>query len=521
MNATVKSVINISAITVLSRILGLAREQLRAIYLGTGMGADAFGIAFLIPNLLRQLAAEGAMNAAFVPVFAYFQQKKTKEELWTFTNNFFVLVTFILTGITIISIIIAPFLIKYIFAGGFVYIPGKAELAINLTRIMCVYILLIGLAAICQGILNSFKIFTVPAFSPVLLNISIITCALLFSNYFSNPAYAFAIGVVIGGFAQLSIQLKIVLKMGLRFKPSRIFENEGVRRVFKLMVPSLWGIGIYEVNVSVSQMIATYIAPGAVSSLQYSSRILELTLGVFVVSISTVILPKLSKEAALDKISEIKRMVLFAVRIVSFITIPASVGLIVLSKPIVGTIFKYGEFGVESLNLTSFALKFHAAGLLFIGFSRVMVTLFYSMKDTVTPVKISTISMVVNVLGCVLISPILGNGGIALANSIAAMSQVISILFYCKRTINYIPITYDSILSFIKILLAALIMGIFANYFSNYFNIVDQDSLHRFFYTLLSILLSIGIYAAILHLLSSYEMKEFIRLVVKRKSGSY
>jgi putative peptidoglycan lipid II flippase len=476
---TVKSAAVLGGSTFVSRVLGLVREQVRAMVLGTSMGSDAFGIAFMIPNLLRKLVGEGGISSAFVPVFTDVMHHRSETQIWEFTRRFFYFMSFILVLMVLIFVAFTPFFIKNVFAPGFAEEAQKFWLTVSLSRIMFVYIFFVGLAALAQAILNCHEKFFIPSLSPIALNLVVIASALFLRHYFSNPAYAFAVGVVAGGILQLAIQIPSLKKLGLKFKPTFTFRDPEIGRIVRLLVPTLFGVAIYEINIIVSQLIASFLEPGTVSSLQYSSRLLELTLGIFVVSIATVILPRMAKEAASGNLWEMAATFKHSLAIVNFITLPATLGLIMLRKDIVITLFAYGAFDETSIRLTAWALLFHALGLVFIAGCRVTVPAFYSLKDTKTPVVISCISMIINVLGCLILPTYLGNGGIALSNSLSIAAMFFLLLF--KLNGLQLKIDWVEMMQKNKMVLVPLIlMGVSVALLKNFLAIDTNDPLfHR------------------------------------------
>ncbi len=427
-----RAAMSMATITLLSRILGLVREQVRAIYLGTGGASDAFGVAFMLPNLLRRLVGEGAMSAAFVPVFNDMLEKEGEERTWLFANRFLTLLGMVLVVISTLGVVGSGLLVALVAPGFTEQYPETRDLAVKLAAIMFPYILLVSLAAVIQGMLNSYKVFWVSAFTSVLLNIAVIGTALVLAPRMEEAAYALAIGVMIGGALQLLFQVPFVYKLGFRWR-LRIDFGPGVRKVLWLMLPGVFGAGIYQINVLVSQALASSLPEGSISSLQYSTRLLELTLGVFAISVSTVILPMLSRQAARQEWTEMRDTMGFAVRMVCFICVPSMCGLYLLRTPVVRLLFQYGEFDEQSLQMTTWALTFHLAGLVFIALSRIYVQAFYSRMDTRTPVWIAAGAMGVNIVACLTLRGPLENGGIALANSLAAAFQVVLLVVLLRR----------------------------------------------------------------------------------------
>src|SRR5437899_8622 len=288
---------SMSLMTAISRITGYFRDNLQAMVLGAANSSDAFVIAYRIPNMLRRLVGEGALTSAFVPTFARYMKSEDGRAMWRFASSVLYALTLLLTLLVILGIVFSPLLVK-ILAWGFTVSPDKVALTIALNRLMFPYIFFISLAALASGILNSFDVFALPAFTPVLLNVTIITCAIVLKNRFPDPAYAFAIGVLGGGFLQIAVQVPSLLRHGLDLRPPRPFDREGLREVGRLVLPRLFGVGITQINLVVDSNFATSLRSGSVSFLYYATRVTELTLGIFGISLATVILPTLSRAAA-------------------------------------------------------------------------------------------------------------------------------------------------------------------------------------------------------------------------------
>ncbi|MCC6622848.1 MAG: murein biosynthesis integral membrane protein MurJ [Deltaproteobacteria bacterium] len=417
-----------TAMTLVSRVLGLVREQVRAIYLGTGAASDAFGIATTIPNLFRRLFAEGAMTAAFVPIFTEYLKKSSAEETRRFLSRFVTWLTFIVTLFTILGIILTPQIIQIFFASEFANVPGKVALTITLTQIMWPYLVFVTIAAVLQGILNAHHIFGPSAFAPVLMNLGIIVGALALAEVMPDPSYALVIGFLLGGVLQLVFQVPWLFRSTpIRFGVDFHFRDPGVNRLIKVMAPGMFAAGVYQFNVFASQLIAAGLEEGSVSSLQYSIRLQELVLGLFVVSVAQVILPRLSEQTALEDHEGVKRTTSYAVRLIAFVTLPCTVLLVLLAEPIVKALFQFGAFDQRSTEATAFALRFHALGLFFIGQARVLTQVFFAYKDLKSPLWVSAGDLVVNIGLCLALSLPLAQGGIALAASLAALVQSVAL----------------------------------------------------------------------------------------------
>lgn len=425
-----------TAMTLISRVLGLVREQVRAVFIGTGAASDAFGLAATIPNLFRRLFAEGAMTAAFVPILSEHLTTRSLDETRRFLSRFVTLLTFAVTAFTVIAILVTPWLIDTFFASEFKNVPGKVALTIALTELMWPYLVLVSLAAVVQGVLNAQHIFGPSAFAPVLMNLAIIVGAILFSDSFADPSYALVLGFLAGGVLQLVFQIPWLFKTPVRFSFDLNLRDPEVRRVLKVMVPGIFAAGIYQFNVFVSQLIASGLAEGSIASLQYSLRLQELVLGLFVVSVAQVILPNLSESTARKDDAEVKRTIGYAVRLIAFITLPASAVLIMLGGPMVEALFQFGAFTAESTAMTSYALTFHALGLFFIGQARVLTQVFFAYKDLRTPTLISLADAAINIALCLTLSIPLGHGGIALASALAAVANSVLLHVFLARRLG-------------------------------------------------------------------------------------
>ncbi len=453
----VRSTLSMTLPTVLSRILGYIRDMLQAKFLGTGTGMDAFIIANLIPNLMRRLTAEGAMTAAFIPVFAQEKKDKTRNELWTFANLFFFDLTLILTGLTILGIVLAPILVK-IFAFGYGRVPGKWELTIVLTKILFPYIFLISLAALAMAILNSFKKFFIPALTPVLFNLAIITAALFFAENAAEPAYVFAFGVILGGFLQLAVQIPFLRRQGMTFKFGLSFTHPAVKKVARLMIPGIFGAGIYQINMLISRMIATSLEEESVSSLYYASRIEELTLGLFAIALSIALFPTLSDLAARNDIEGMKKTLKYSFKLIFLITFPAMTGLLVLNQPIIQVLFQRGAFDAQSTAMSSWCLFFFAFGLPFISGTKILAPMFFSLKDTKTPVIVAFFVMICYIGSSLLLMGPLRAGGIALALSLSSLINFAALFILLEKKLGKIE-KKDLLVSALKSALSAVVMA--------------------------------------------------------------
>jgi putative peptidoglycan lipid II flippase len=459
-----KSASIISIITVVSRILGYVRDQRLTLLLGTTGLADSFVLAYRIPNVLRRLVGEGSMTAAFIPVFTDHMRNRSREETWEFANRLFWTFCVILSGLTVLGVIFSPLFVR------FFSMFGKNQVqfeAIYLNRLMFPYILFIGMAAMAMAILNCFHIFGPPAATPILLNISFIVFSVAAVwKHFSNPAAALAVGVLVGGIFQFFWQIPQLVKRGMNFKFAVSFTDPGVRRVARLMIPGFLGMGIAQINLLVDTIFANakIMPEGSLVSLYVADRVTELVLGGYAIAVATAILPMMSHQAAAGDHEGMKKTFLFALRIVSFITIPATVGLVILREPIVQVLFQHGRFVAESTRLTARALLYYSLGLPAFAAVKLIVPAFYSTQDTRTPVRVAVLAMLANVLLNVIFLfyffAKLKNGGPALASALAGYFNVFALFVVFRLRFGRLG-TRDVAASLGKIVASSSVMGVF------------------------------------------------------------
>jgi len=422
-----KSTAKVGAATITSRILGFIRDIVLARYFGASGATDAFFLAFKIPNFMRRLFAEGSFSLAFVPVLAEVRATGDRKSLKDLVDHVAGTLAGILLSITAIGMLAAPVVLA-IFAPGWA-IEGRAEfgLSADMLRITFPYILLISLTALAGGILNTFDRFLVPALTPVLLNLSLIASAVLLSTRMEIPVMALAWGVLAAGIVQLAVQVPALLRLGLLPRPRWGWRHSGVRKILKLMIPTLIGSSVAQVNLLLDTVIATFLVSGSVSWLYYSDRLLEFPLGVFGVALSTVILPNLSLKFARQNPHGFSATLDWALRLAVIITLPAALGLAVLASPILVTLFQYEAFQMSDVDMSALSLSAYAAGLPAFIAVKVLAPGFYARQDTRTPVRIAVIAMVSNmVLNLTFVASLLVLGfrgphmGLALASSAAA-----------------------------------------------------------------------------------------------------
>ena len=480
--------LSLSFFTLCSRILGLVREMTKASFLGTSKFADAFGIAFMIPNLLRRLFAENSISVAFIPTFRGYLEdsatsgkdsdefKKTKE----FLNSTITLISFCTTVVVILGIAFSPLIIPLFLDESDSVLTAEAVL---LTRIMFPYLFVISLAAFFQGILNGVKIFSPSGFTPVLFNSIVIACTYIFTPLLTKnvadaeiraqmAARAMSFGVLIGGCVQAIFQLPFVIKTGwfCHFTSlKKAFKNPGTKKVIALVGPTVIGMAAYQLNDVISTALAGKAGTGIVSSLQYSLRLQELILGIFAVSIGTVILPDLSGLAKTQKWENFNRLLSQAIKIIDLISIPVTFYSLVCGKEIISLVYKSKNFNDESVQLTLTAFRFHIAGLFFIAMNRVVAPAFYAQGNTKSPTLAGILGLAINMIfALILIKPMSG-GGIALALTLGSLANSILLFVFLKKNkqIDVKAVVGGTILYSIKMAVLSVIAAVPATLVKN------------------------------------------------------
>ena len=400
-----KSTAVVSGMTLISRLLGFVRDMVIAVSFGASGLTDAFFVAFRIPNLLRRMFAEGAFAQAFVPVFTEYREQKNRAALQDLADHVAGTLGLILTGITLFGILAAPLLIL-LFAPGFSDDPERQQLATEMLRLTFPYVLFISLTALAGGILNSYGKFAVPAFTPVLLNLCLIAAAIWLAPLLEQPVVALAWGVLIAGLAQLAFQIPALWRIGLLPRPRWQRAHQGVRRVITLMLPALLGSSVAQINMLLNTVVASFLVSGSISWLYYSDRFVELPLSLFGIAIGTVILPKLSAEHSQRSTQAFNDTLDWALRFGLVIALPAMLGLILLSRPILTTLIQYGEFTAFDARMAAISLSVYALGLPGFVLVKILAPGFFSRQDTKTPVRIGMIAISVNItLYAVLVLP--------------------------------------------------------------------------------------------------------------------
>ncbi len=406
--------------TLLSRILGLFRDIVIARLFGTSDGADAFFLANKIPNFMRRLFAEGAFNQAFVPVLSEYRSTREHSDVRGLISAVMASLGGFLSLLTALVLLLAP-LIAVPIAFGFTDEPAKFELFVQMMRITFPYLLLISLTALCSAVLNSYGRFAVPAFTPALLNVSLIVAAFYLAPHLDVPELALAWGVLIAGFVQLLFQLPFIARLGLLPLPKRQATHEGLRRIKQLMVPALFGVSVSQINLLLDTLIASLLVAGSVSWLYFSDRLMELPLGIFGVAIAIVVLPSLSRKHAEQSMAEFSATLDWAFRLVCLIAIPASLALILLAEPLLITLFQNDNFTERDVVNAAGSLRAYSFGLLAFMSIKIFAPGYYARQDTKTPVRIGIVAMSINMLlNITFYLSGYAHVGLALATSLAA-----------------------------------------------------------------------------------------------------
>ncbi|WP_171334495.1 murein biosynthesis integral membrane protein MurJ [Acinetobacter stercoris] len=392
-----RSTFIVSAMTMLSRVLGLVRDMVLLNVFGAGKDFDTFVVAFRIPNFFRRLFAEGAFSQAFIPVLTEYKTQRVHAEVQILISRVFGCLLMVMSSLTLIMMIIAP-VILYLYAPGFHNDPAKFDLAVSMFRLTIPYLMFMSLTAFASSILNSYGSFSTPAFSPVLLNVAMIAGAWWLAPHMQQPIMALGWAVVAAGFLQLAIQIPELWRKKLLIPPKMDFKHEGVERILKLMLPALFGVSVTQINLLLNTIWASFMQDGSVSWLYSAERMTELPLGLIGVAIGTVILPSLSASKAEQDQEKFKKMIDWAARVIFLVGIPASIALFMLSTPIIQALFQRGEFDLRDTHMTALALQCMSAGVLAFMLIKVFAPGFYAIQDTKTPVRVGLMAVAANAI---------------------------------------------------------------------------------------------------------------------------
>jgi putative peptidoglycan lipid II flippase len=464
----------VGIMTLLSRVLGFVRDQVLAIVFGAGATTDVFLVAFKIPNFMRRLFAEGAFAQAFVPVFTEYKETKSRAALLDLAAHVSGTLVLVLLIVSTLGVMLSPLLIMA-FAPGFIDSPEQFDLATHMLRITFPYLFFISLMAYAGSILNTFGKFAVPSFTPVLLNISMISAAVWLSPMMEKPIVALAWGVFAAGVLQLVFQWPFLAKLGLLPRPRWGWKHSGVQRILKLMAPAILGSSVAQINLLLDTVIASFLVSGSLSWLYYSDRLMEFPLGLLGVTIGTIILPKLSKEFSTKSPEQFQATITWALRLTVTLGLPACLGLILLSKPMLTTLFEYGQFTHGDTQMASYSLIAYSLGLPAFILIKIFAPAFFARQNTKTPVRIGIIALISNMAyNIVLVVPmvmfdfIAPHTGLALATTLSAWQQAWMLYKELKNDDIY-RIPDDLQKFFLHVLPALVAMGLVI-FFVNQFN---------------------------------------------------
>jgi len=503
------SVLSLS--TFLSRITGYVRDAVIAAFVGTSFHADAFFVAFRIPNLFRRLLGEGALTPAIVPVVSEIKDKQTdfrnKEIKSIISAGFFVLIT-----LTVLGIIFSPYLVKLL-AYGFSKNKEIFDITVFLNRLMFPYLFFVCMVAIFMGILNAYHHFFAPSFSQVLLNISMIFSLLALNSIFSVPVYALAVGVLVGGLLQFVFQLPFLARLGVKAAIDLNIFTDSTKTIYKMLIPSFFGLAITQINILVDTLVASFLKEGTISYLYYADRILEIPIGIIVVSFASAILPTLSDNAREDKSQLVREQFLKTLNLCLIFILPLMIAFLFFGKPIISTLFQRRAFSVSSLEETNYALIGYSLGLPFFSFNRIITPLFYAYKKVKSPVKAGFYAMLTNISLDIILMP-LGQLGLSLATSISAAVNAVMLYFYFTKEHFNLNIKRE-LKNFINIFISTIPLLIFM-VFSEKFFPYEQRFYIKILYTSFCIAVCYAIYFIILWLLGIKDLKEGIWKIKKR-----
>ncbi len=433
-----KALSTVSGMTLLSRITGLVRESLQAALFGAGLQIDAFQAAFRLPNILRRMFAEGAFSQAFVPILAEYQGQRGDDATRDLVGKVGALLALVLLGITVLGVLAAPALV-YVLASGFARTPGKVELTADLIRIVFPYILFVSLVSLAGGVLNVYRRVAVPAFTPVLLNLSIIGAAIFLAKYFDPPIKALAWGVFIGGMVQVAFQIAPLAKIGMlpRFTPD--WRDEGVRRVLLNMGPAIVGVSAAQISALINTQLASMLGDGRISWITYADRLMEFPSALLGVALGTVLLPTLAKHHAEADGEQYSSLLDWGLRLAFLLALPAALGLWLLSLPLIATLYHYGKFSINDVWQTREALLGYSVGLLGLIVVKILAPGFYARQNIKTPVRIAFFTVFVSQTLAFILMWRIGHAGLTLATSVGACVNAGLLFWFLRRNGSYQP----------------------------------------------------------------------------------
>ncbi|MEN8210714.1 MAG: murein biosynthesis integral membrane protein MurJ [Thermodesulfobacteriota bacterium] len=505
----------VSTLTLISRIFGLTRDALIAVYFGVSSQSDAFFIAFRPFDLARKLFSEGILNISFIPIFSKTLVNDGKEKAASLFFSFFCFLTLAGTLIMLLGIFFAPVIIKII-APGFIGFPYKLQLTTVLFKIMLPYLWLILMSSLCMGILNSFGNFGIPGVAPVVFNLVVILFTIVITSFFETPVMGLALGVTVGGVLQLLLQIPFMVRFGILKKSFFSFFHPGVIKILKIMIPSMIGAASFQINIMAASFFASKLDPGSVSYLYYADRLVQFPLALFAVSAAMVLLPQLSKKAAMGQMDEIADLFSSAVKIVFFVTIPAMAGLMALDEQIVSLLFGHGAFKELAIHQTSDCLFFLSFGLWAFTGGRLFVTLYYSLSNIKIPFYSGLFTIGLNLIFCILFIESLGLKGLVLSVSLSSAIGFVILLIYIPGAVNIDK--FEIIVSACRSLFLSAIMYFIVQKAAGFIPVSD---INQFWYgtgVIGCIGFGIGFYFIVNFLIASPELKILRKGMIQNRS---
>ena len=507
-----------SVATFISRILGYVRDMIFALYFGATGTSDTFFAAFRIPNLLRELFAEGSMSSAFIPVLTEYRQKHGEDEANRLVKITFTFIIIVVGIICLLGIIFSPAIVAVI-APGFLGSPEKFSLTVLLTRIMFPFLLFISLAALVMGALNTKKVFFIPALAPAMLNITLILSIIFFESSAKQPLTAAAIGVMAGGFVQFAFQLPSFFRNKYKLGFDTTFSHPGLKRMSILLIPATLALSVSQINIVVSNILASFLPSGSITYLFYSMRLIQFPIGIFGVAMGMAVLPMLSEHAVKGDYEKLRDDFSFALRLLFFITVPAMAGLIALREPIVNVLFQRGKFDYAATVGTAQALLFYSIGIWSIVGVRVVTASFYSMQDTRTPFKVAIVALIANILFSVILMKPLKHSGLALANTLASGVNFTILFFFLRGRLKRVD-GRRIFTSFSKSVFAASLMGLTSGILLHgRLWQTHGNTLNKALYLSGTVSICVAIYFFMSYLLKNEELSYIIKIVKQKFRG--
>ena len=507
----------VSAGTALSRVFGLVREQVMAYYFGAGMATDAFVAAFRIPNLLRDMFAEGALSSAFVPVFKEKLTLKSEPEAFALARVVATAILMVVGLIVLLGIIAAPAVV-YLMAHGFTADPEKFDLTVGLTRLMMVYLLLVSLSAMVMGMLNSLGRFGIPSLAPAVFNIGVVLSVVLLHDLFPQPVYAMATGVLIGGVGQLAVQLPSLWRIGFRFKPAFDLLDEGLKKVVRLIGPMIIGMSAGRINILLSTLLASFLVEGSISYLNYSFRLMHFPLGVFAVALGTVALLKASEMAALGDYSAMSKTFRETMNLNLLVIIPSAFALATLGPDLIRLVYQWGAYSSSDAANTSLALLHYSYGLVGFGAVRVIVPFYYALGDSKLPARISIVAVGLNIALYYPLIKAFDFAGLAAATSIGGLANFVLLATFLPSRgikINHAGLLLD----LFKMTLAASLAFYTARMLPYQFIIEGGEVVNRALALAVPALVGLSLYLLLCLVFRVPQAGQILRFVVGRGSN--